>query len=396
MAESRAPSSPYARRVIGSPRHLRLYDLPVSDVALALVLVVASLGAILTGEVDEGPRWVTIPVALVGGSAVAVRARWAFQAALAVALAGLAQSAFGDGSPGTIMGLVEILLVVYSAGAECEEGMASIALTAVLGSALLEEWLDHGSDYAFVTIEIGGIWLLGRAVRTWRSRATYAEQHQRDLARLAVAAERTRIARELHDVVAHSLSVISVQADAAEAALEVDPDRVGQALRAIRGSARDALGDMRQMLYLLRVEDDRETDDRSPARGLADLPELVAGMRDAGLALDVDIRVPDDLPSGLGLAVYRIAQEGLTNVRRHAGTVPTRLLVTGRDHELRVEVHNDAPPLTVPASPLSTGLGLVGVRERTQAAGGSLDAGPTPVGGFSLVVRLPWAEGGLP
>jgi signal transduction histidine kinase len=381
--------------VIRSPRLLRLYGLPVNDVALALVLVVASLGSILTGEVDECAAWVTIPVAVVCASAVAVRTRWGFGAAMAVALAGLAQTAFGAGSPGTIMGLVAILLVVYSAGAECDEGMASIALTAVLGAALLEEWLDHGSDYAFVTIEIGGIWLLGRAVRTWRSRATYAEQHQRDLARLEVAAERTRIARELHDVVAHSLSVIAVQADAAEAALEDEQSRVGDALRAIRGSARDALRDMRQMLYLLRVENDVEPDDRAPARGLADLPPLVAGMREAGLPVEADIQVPAGLPSGLGLAVYRIAQEGLTNVRRHAGTVPTRLLVTGRDHELRVEVHNDAPPAGSASrvSTLSTGLGLVGVRERIQAAGGSLDAGPAEGGGYSLVARLPW-EGG--
>lgn len=376
-----------------SLRHLRLYGVPVTDIALALLLVVASLGAILTGEVDEGSWWVTIPVALVGGAAVAVRTRWPLVAAVAVALAGLLQSLLGTGSPGTIMALVAILLVVYTAGAECEEGTASVALAAVLGSALLEEWLDGGSDYAFVTIELGGIWLLGRAVRSWRVRATYAEQHQRDLARLEVAAERTRIARDLHDVVAHSLSVIAVQADAAEAALDVDPSRVGQALRAIRGSARDALGDMRQMLYLLRVEDDVERDDRAPARGLSDLPQLVAGMRDAGLTVDADIQVPDGLPSGLGLAVYRIAQEGLTNVRRHAGPVATRLLVTGRDRELRVEVHNEAPAdgsAPSPAASLSTGLGLVGVRERIQAAGGSLDAGPDADGGFTLVARLPW------
>ena len=383
--------------MLRSPRHLRPYGIPITDLGLALVLVVASLGAILTGEVDEGAAWVTVPVALVTGSAVAVRTRWGFAAAVAVALAGLAQTVLGTGSPGTIMALVAILLVVYSAGAECDEGMASIALTAVLGSALLEEWLDHGSDYAFITIELGGIWLLGRAVRSWRGRATYAEQHQRDLARLAVAAERTRIARELHDVVAHSLSVIAVQADAAEGALEVDPSRVGQALRAIRGSARDALGDMRQMLYLLRVEDDVPPDDRAPARGLADLPPLVAGMREAGLPVEADIQVPDGLPSGLALAVYRIAQEGLTNVRRHAGPVPTRLLVAGRARELRVEVHNAAPSgevMTSHDASLSTGLGLVGVSERIQAAGGSLDVGPTPEGGFSLVARLPWEGDG--
>jgi signal transduction histidine kinase len=365
---------------------------PVTDLALALVLVVAALGAILTGEVAEGPRWVTIPVALVGGLAVALRTRWPLAAAVALALAGLAQSLLGTQSPGTIMALVTILLVVYSAGAECDEGTASLGLSAVLGSALLQEWLDHGSDYAFITIEIGGIWLLGRAVRSWRGRATYAEQHQRDLARLAVAEERTRIARELHDIVAHSLSVIAVQADAAEASLAVDATRAGEALRAIRGSAREALGDMRQMLYLLRVEDAMETDWREPARGVADLSRLVAGMEEAGLPVDARIHVPHDLPSGLGLAVYRIAQEGLTNVRRHAGTVPTRLVVTSRERELRVEVHND-PPVDGWAGPharaLSTGFGLVGARERALAAGGSLDAGPTPGGGYQLVARLP-------
>jgi signal transduction histidine kinase len=374
-------------------RLLRVYGVPATDVVLGLVLVVSTVGAIATGEVDEGAPWVTVPVALVSGAAVAVRARWPLAAAGVVALTGLTQTLLGTESPGTVMALVAILVVVYSVGAEREEGPASLGLAAVLGSSLLQEWLDHGHDYAFLTIELGGVWLIGRAVWSWRGRATYAEQHQRDLARLAVAAERARIARELHDVVAHSLSVIAVQADAAEAALQVDPSRVGHALRAIRGSARDALGDMRQMLYLLRADDDVEPGDRTPARGLADLPQLVAGMRDAGLAVDADIQVPDDVPSGLGLAVYRIAQEGLTNVRRHAGRVPTRLLVRSRDHELRVEIHNDAPPNespTAPPSTLSTGHGLIGVRERTQAAGGSLDAGPQADGGFSLVARLPW------
>ena len=383
--------------MIGRRGDLRLYGLPVSDVLLALVLVITSLGAILTGEVDEGPRWVTIPVALVTGAAGGVRTRWAFAATVAVALAGLAQTTWGEGSPGTIMALVAILLVVYSAGAECDEGMASIALTVMLGSALLEEWLEHHSDYAFVSIEIGGIWLLGRAVRTWRSRATYAEQHQRDVARLAVAAERTRIARELHDVVAHSLSVIAVQADAAEAALGIDPPRAARPMAAIRSSARDALGDMRQMLHLLRAEDDGDEDatsgGREPARGVADLPQLVAGMREAGLEVEAEICVPDHLPSGLGLAVYRIAQEGLTNVRRHAGPVPARLLVSSGDRELRVEVHNQAPRNGASAAAvaeLSSGFGLVGIRERVEAAGGVLDSGPAADGGFALVVRLPW------
>jgi len=375
--------------VIGSLR--RPGGLPLPDLVLSVALAVASTGAIFSGEVDEGSRWLTLPVALICAAAVAVRTRRPLEGATAVALAGLVQALAGAESPGTLMALVATLVMVYTVGAECAEGPASIGLTVVLGSALLQEWLDQGSDYAFITIEIGGVWLLGRAARSWRARATYAEQHQRDLARLAVAEERTRIARDLHDMVAHSLSVIAVQADAAEASLEVDASRAGTALRAIRGSAREALGDMRQMLYLLRIDDADGADDRAPARGVADLPRLVAGMEEAGLPVDSRIEVPDDLPSGISLAAYRIAQEGLTNVRRHAGQVRTRLVVASRDRDLWVEVHNDPPVNGAPAQgvALSSGFGLIGVRERALATGGDLDAGPTSDGGYALVARLP-------
>ncbi len=363
-----------------------------ANLVLALLLGVASTGSILTGEVVEGPVWLTLPVALACAAAVAMRTTWPIWAAATVALAGLAQALGGTESPGTLMALVATLLVVYSAGAEREEGAAAVGLALVLGSSLVQEWLDHGSDYAFITIEIAGVWLLGRAARSWRSRATYAEQHQRDLARLAVAEERTRIARDLHDVVAHSLSVIAVQADAAEAALQRDPTRAAEPLRAIRSSARDALTDMRQMLHLLRAEDTDAPADRAPARSVSDLTQLVDGMAEAGLQIQTEIRLPDDLPAGLGLAVYRIAQEGLTNVRRHAGPVRTRLVVVDQGHQVRVEISNEAPA-TVPARAVdtdsSTGHGLIGARERALAVGGTLQAGTTESGGFTLVAHLP-------
>lgn len=369
-----------------------LREQSAANLVLALLLGVASTGSILTGEVVEGPVWLTLPVALACAAAVAMRTTWPIWAAATVALAGLAQALGGTESPGTLMALVATLLVVYSAGAEREEGAAAVGLALVLGSSLVQEWLDHGSDYAFITIEIAGVWLLGRAARSWRSRATYAEQHQRDLARLAVAEERTRIARDLHDVVAHSLSVIAVQADAAEAALQRDPTRAAEPLRAIRSSARDALTDMRQMLHLLRAEDTDAPADRAPARSVSDLTQLVDGMAEAGLQIQTEIRLPDDLPAGLGLAVYRIAQEGLTNVRRHAGPVRTRLVVVDQGHQVRVEISNEAPA-TVPARAVdtdsSTGHGLIGARERALAVGGTLQAGTTESGGFTLVAHLP-------
>jgi signal transduction histidine kinase len=370
---------------------------PPLDLALGVVLLIPWLGAVLTGEVVEGSRAVTIPVAVLSCAAVAGRSRWPLPAALVVAIAGLTQSLVGTTSPGTIMALVAILVVAYSVAADCDEGAAAVGLIAVLGASLLEEWSDHGTDYVFVTVEIAGAWLLGRAARHLRRRATYAEQHQRDLARLAVAEERTRIARELHDVVAHSLSVIAVQADAAEAVLARDPERAVAPMRAIRSSARDALSDLRQLLHVLRTEGAADDDDpgpADPARRIADLSELVGLMRASGLPVEADIRVDDPLPAGLELAGYRIAQEGLTNVRKHAGAVPTRLRVDDDGSNVRVQVRNDAPIHPPRADRLSTGHGLVGVRERARAAGGSVRSGPTESGGFELVAVLPIGASG--
>jgi signal transduction histidine kinase len=300
-------------------------------------------------------------------------------------VANVVQALWGSESPGTLMALVIILVIAYSLGAEAEEPVAALGLGLMLAALFTTEWLDNGSDYAFIAIELGGAWLLGRAARSWRSRATYAEQHQRDLALLAVAEERTRIARELHDVVAHGLSVIAVQSDAAEAALGRDPALAGPPLRAIRASARDALTDMRQLLHVLRTDDVGE---RAPARGLDDLPDLVEAARLAGLPLDSEIRVESVLPAGLSLAVYRIAQEGLTNVRKHAGAVRTCLEVVADAGRVIVRVVND-PPAVAPVTDLSTGHGLLGARERALAAGGTFRAGPTAHGGFELVAELP-------
>lgn len=370
--------------------HLTLRDrhvlgIPLMDVALAAALLFASAGGLLSGEVNEKPLSLTLPVAVATSLSLLGRTRVPLVAAAVVATANVVQALWGSESPGTLMALVIILVVAYSLGAEAEESVAALGLGLMLAALFTTEWLDDGSDYAFIAIELGGAWLLGRAARTWRSRATYAEQHQRDLALLAVADERSRIARELHDIVAHGLSVIAVQSDAAEAALARDPALAGPPLRAIRASARDALTDMRQLLHVLRTD---EAEDRAPARGIDDLPDLVDAARLAGLSLDTDIRVDPTLPAGLGLAVYRIAQEGLTNVRKHAGAVPTCLEVVGDGRSVRVRVANDRPTVA-PVADLSTGHGLLGARERASAAGGALRAGPTATGGFELVAELP-------
>jgi signal transduction histidine kinase len=365
----------------------RLLGVPPMDVVLAVVLLVAAVGGLLTREIHETPWTVTVPVAVVTSLSLLGRTRWPLVAAVVTAVANVAQAVWADQPPGSVVSLVVILLLAYGVGVECEEALAACGLAVLLLSSYFTDWREGGSDYVFITVLLGGSWLLGRAVRTWRTRATTAEQHQRDVAKLAVAEERTRIARELHDVVAHGLSVIAVQADAAEAALERDPALAGEPLRAIRTSARDALSDMRQLLEVLRTEG---SDERAPARGLADLPRLVEGMRASGLPLEAEIRVAEDVPAGLSLTIFRIPQEGLTNVRTHAGAVPTHLEVVGEAGEVRVRVANEAgAPLPAEQGGGLRGHGLIGVRERVRAAGGTVTAGPTAAGGFEIDVVLP-------
>jgi signal transduction histidine kinase len=367
----------------------RFGRLPVADVVLAAALCFLAVGGLVSGQVEERPFAITVPIAVISTLVVAVRTRAPVAVAGIVSGLAVAQAIFAGGSSNTLWSLVVFLVSAYTVAAECDENWALSGLGLVLGAQFLCEWLDHGSDYAFDTLVFGGVWLFGRGTRSWRNQATYAEQHRHDIARMAVAEERTRIARELHDVVAHSLSVIAVQADAAEAALTKQPERAAAPMRAIRDSARDALTDMRQLLHVLRAEHDEGTDDLTPARGIDDISQLVAGMRRSGLPIEAVIRPSGAFSSGMELAAFRIAQEGLTNVRKHAGDVPTRLLVACDGAELRVEVHNEPPPPVAVPTTLSTGHGLVGVRERVHAAGGTVEAGPTVAGGFALIARLP-------
>lgn len=364
-------------------------ELPVLDVALAGVLCVLAVGGLLTGQVDEHPLTVTLPVAALSTLALAARSR--LPLAVAVLVAGLAvtQALLAGSASTTLWSLVVFLVIAYTVGAECDEGPALLGLAATLGGQFLCEWLSDSSDYPFDALVFGGVWLFGRGTRAWRDRATYAQQHRHDLARIAVAEERARIARELHDVVAHSLSVIAVQADAAEAALQKEPQRAVEPMLAIRGSARDALGDMRQLLHVLRAEESESAEALAPPRGVEDLPRLVSTMCQSGLPLTAQLAPLGALSSGTELTVYRIVQEGLTNARKHAGDVPTSLRVTRDGGELCIEVVNSSGGDTDVIPGHSTGLGLIGVRERVAAAGGEVESGPTPDGGFRLAVRLP-------
>ncbi len=219
------------------------------------------------------------------------------------------------------------------------------------------------------------------ALRTEQVRAEEA------LARQGALAERARIAREMHDVVAHSMSMVAVRAETAPYRLGGLPDRVLAEFAEVAGAARQSLAEMQDLLGVLRSDDRSE---RAPQPGLADVGCLLDAARAAGAAVTAQVVVPE-VPPALGLTAYRIVQQGLANAAQHAPGAPVRVCVADEDGVLRVEVVN-GPGQAVPTGP-GGGNGLPGMRERAALHGGTVEAGSLPGGGFALVATLPLRAG---
>ena len=236
-------------------------------------------------------------------------------------------------------------------------------------------------------------WLAGNGVRLHALRADSSEtrarrmERERDEARRRLELERTRIARELHDVVAHSVSVMVVQAGAARQVVRSKPDRAVEALLAVEESGRDAMSELRHLLGLLADHDETPL---TPQPGLDGLAALVDRVRAAGLPVELETRgEPRRLPPGLDLTAYRVVQEALTNSLRHSGGAPTRVTLGYDPDTLAVDVVDDG--CSEPPAPAEhgTGQGIAGMRERVAMYGGTLDAGPRAGGGYAVVARLP-------
>ncbi|MGW2252226.1 sensor histidine kinase [Kitasatospora sp. NPDC001660] len=243
-------------------------------------------------------------------------------------------------------------------------------------------------------------WAWGRLTRVRRAYLTELEdraarlERERDAqAKVAVAAERARIARELHDVVAHNVSVMIVQADGAAYVLDNSPQQAKEALGTIASTGRQALVEMRRLLGVLRTSDTAE--EYVPQPGVEELPELLEQVRTAGLRVDYATSGhPRELPRGVELTVYRIVQEALTNVRKHGGPdVHARVAVDFGERELAVLVEDDGRGTTdeqlTAGGADGLGHGLIGMRERVGMVSGSLDVGPRPGGGFRIRAVLP-------
>jgi signal transduction histidine kinase len=287
------------------------------------------------------------------------------------------------------------LLAIYSVAAHADRRhgaiggvLAAAAILAIDAPVLLAGAVP---DDVYAWLLYGLAWILGRALRrrqdlaaALQDRAARLEHEQEAKARSAVADERARIARELHDVIAHSLSVIVVQAAAERRVLGQEHATTKEVLGSIEHTGRQALVELRRLLGVIRKTDDRPT--LQPQPTLAHLDELLAQVREAGLAVQLQTKgEPVPLPPGVDLSAYRIVQEALTNVLKHADASHAEVLVGYHPGELELEVSDDGHG---PTNGSGGGHGLVGMRERVALYGGALEAGRRDGGGYRLHARL--------
>jgi signal transduction histidine kinase len=298
-----------------------------------------------------------------------------------------------------------ILVAVYSVAAYADRWV-SVAGLAVAELGLAAVWLTPGmlerSTFLLFMGVIAVAWVLGHFVgdrqlyaAQLEERTAELEQAREELARRAVTEERLRLARELHDVVAHAMSVIAVQSGVGAHVAASRPEEVGKALAAIEATSRGALEELRRLLGVLRQDSEPQAS-LTPVPGLANLDRLLAEVGRAGLAVRVRVEgTPLPLPAGVDLSAYRIVQEALTNVVKHAGPAHAQVTIGYRDQDVTVEVTDDGGGAVAPATHgrVGTGHGLIGMRERVAAFNGQLEVGPRPGGGFRVAARLPLAAG---
>ncbi|MFE9607760.1 sensor histidine kinase [Streptomyces sp. NPDC006012] len=304
-----------------------------------------------------------------------------------------------------------MLVIVYTVAATGAQWASRFALVAGLCAASLAQirWPAEDASFAgqiamavFQTVPFALAWVLGDSMRTRRAyfaqleeRASRLEKEREAQAKVAVAAERARIARELHDVVAHNVSVMVVQADGAAYVLDAAPDQAKKALETISSTGRQALAEMRRLLGVLRTGEHKESGEYVPQPDVEQIDELIEQCRSSGLPVDFKVEgTPRPLPSGVELTAYRIVQEALTNTRKHGGPdagASVRLVYFDDGLGLLVEDDGRGAPheLYDEGGADGDGHGLIGMRERVGMVGGTLDAGPRPGGGFRISALLP-------
>ncbi|MGW2159091.1 sensor histidine kinase [Nonomuraea sp. NPDC001699] len=381
------------------------------DTALAVVVAAASVTLFLlygperlqppelAPEGMRAPDGLGAALLVLAAAPIAVRRRWPL-AALCAGLVPetlLTSLGYGAGASG-VSGLVLLYSVASNRGlAVALGGLLVSLLTYTVGALAGPVTLPGPSEHVVAIVVLLAVWGAGRSLRLRRAyleelrdRASRLERAHAADTRAARAEERSRIARELHDVVAHHVSVMTVQAAAARRVLSADPDLAREALSAIENTGRLAMTEMRNIVGVLRTDARAEL---GPQPGVGDLPGLVEQMREAGLPTLLRVEgEPRPLPAGVDLAAYRLVQEGLTNSLRHAGAgaeavVTVRHAPTGLDVRVEDDGKGTAPATDRP------GHGLVGIRERVALYGGILNIGPRPGGGFEVRASFPLKDG---
>ena len=367
-----------------------------ADLALAAVLTVAFQGEIwLVGDpFSDRPL-----VALLGlgmTAPFAIRRRAPLISATTIGLAYVAMLRLSAVSANQYFMVVVILLIAaYGAGHQPDRVRAAFGGAIILVATCHELVVDPSSgvaDYIFIMLIIGGAWIAGWAVQQRERRAsrladeTVVLRHQRDsAAEDAADQERARIARELHDIISHSVSVMVLQAGAAGEVMGTDPTGAKRSLDAVQQTGRQALVELRRLLGVLGAEPPGLS--MSPQPGVDQLPALIETLRDTGMSIDLRVQgAAQDLPAGVDVSAFRIVQEALTNCARHAGPAEVKLTLTYDEDAFGIQVLDTGRPATRPGQP---GRGLVGMKERVALHAGRFEAGPDPAGGFAVRAWIP-------
>ena len=295
-------------------------------------------------------------------------------------------------------GIAAIMVAAYSVGAHSRYRLASLGL--MLATATGVDLVFHGGlppipDLAGPFVALVPLWMVGNAMRMRQlridvseERAARLEREQELTTRAALAEERARIARDLHDVLAHSVSVMVVQAGAARQVLTTSPEEARQALLSVESTGRDAMTELRGLLDVLREDNALPL---APQPGMEDVDGLVRRVRAAGLPVELHVEgTRRPLPVGIDLAAYRIVQEALTNALKYSGLAATTVMLEYRVNELKLEVLDEGAAGESAQMPAS-GRGLLGMRDRVALYGGSFEAGPRPGRGYAVRVWLPVA-----
>ena len=379
----------------------------VGDTLLALLLTLFDLMLLLAQNlappnVPQPTAWyIAIPVILAVVAPVVLRRKRPLWAAYLVVLIAVPHSALALGMAGFAASAIMLYtLVAYVSRKQALVYLAvNIVITAIQAPLQMNDTADLITTFIFAGLLLAFCWALGEFVGARRAyhneveqRLSLLETERGQQAQIAVAAERARIARELHDVVAHAVSVIVVQADGAAYAVHSNPELAERAVQTISATGREALAEMRRLLGVLRSEDGGG--ERTPQPGTQSLAELAQRVRAIGLPVQLDIvGNVDDLPAGVGLGIYRIVQEALTNSIKHAGPGTAASVKVARvGDRVELNISDNGKRKAGALVGVSGGNGLIGMRERALMFGGTLEAGPRSGGGWQVTASLPFGN----